>query len=77
LSYAGLLITYIQVGIPYIHSRTKAFYVQWRSIPDTERYRVTFLIRNSNPPQGHHRALGKVLPQDPRGSQFLMSEVLL
>jgi len=39
--------------------------------------RGTSLIINSPPPQGHHRALGIILLQGPRGSRFLMSEVLL
>ena len=69
---------YIHSGRDSVHTlQNKGLLRSMGSIPDTERYRVTFLIRNSNPPQGHHRALGKVLPQDPRGSQFLMSEVLL
>ena len=40
-------------------------------------YRVTSPIRNSSPPSDHHRALGIVLLQGPRGALFLMSEVPL
>jgi len=40
-------------------------------------YRVTSLIRNSPPPQGHQRALDMVLLKGPRGARFLMSEVPL
>ena len=43
----------------------------------TSLYRVTSLIRNSPPSQGHHRALGTVLLQGPGGALFLMSEVPL
>ena len=39
--------------------------------------RGTSLIRNSPPPQDHHRILGIVLLQGPRGALFLMSEVHL
>ena len=39
--------------------------------------RGTLLIRNSNPPQGHYRALGTGLQQGPRGELSLMSEVPL
>jgi len=37
----------------------------------------TSLIRNSPPPQDHHRALGIFLLQGPRGALFLMNEVTL
>ena len=40
-------------------------------------YRGTSLIRNSTPPQDHHRALGIVLLKGPRDALFLMSEVPL
>ena len=40
-------------------------------------YRGTSLIRNRPPPYDHHRALGMVLLQGPRGALFLMSEVPL
>ena len=40
-------------------------------------YRVTSLISNSPPPQGHHMALSMVVLSGPRGAQFLMSEVTL
>ena len=40
-------------------------------------YRGTSLKRSSPPRKGHHRALGMVLPQGPRGPLFLMSEVPL
>ena len=42
---------------------------------DANTYRGTLLIRNSTPPKDHHRALGIVLLQGPRGALFLMSEV--
>ena len=35
------------------------------------------VLRNSPPPQGHHRALRRVLLQGPRGALFRMSEVPL
>jgi len=40
-------------------------------------YRGISLIRDINPLQGHHRALGIVLLQSPKGALFLMSEVSL
>ena len=40
-------------------------------------YRGTSPIRNSNPPQDHHRALGIFLLWDARRAPFLMSEVPL
>ena len=40
-------------------------------------YRGTLLIRNCPPPKDHHRALDIGLLYDPRGGQFLMSEVPL
>jgi hypothetical protein len=40
-------------------------------------YRSTSLIRNSAPPQDHHRALGIVLLQGRRGAMFFISEALL
>ena len=40
-------------------------------------YRVTSPVRNSQPPQDHHRAIGIVLRQGPRGALFLMIEVPL
>ena len=40
-------------------------------------YRGTSLIRNSTPPQDHHRALGIVLLWGPRGRHFLMSKIPL
>jgi len=45
--------------------------------PGEMRYRGTSLIRNSAPPQDHHRALGIVLLQGPRRRVFLMSEIPL
>ena len=41
------------------------------------RYRGTSLIRNSPPPQGHHRALDIVELQGPTRGLFLMHEVPL
>ena len=40
-------------------------------------YKGTSLMRNSRPPQGHHRALGIVLMQGLRGAPFLVGEVPL
>jgi len=37
-------------------------------------YTGTSLMRNSPSPWGHHRAVGIVLLQGPRGALFLMSE---
>ena len=41
------------------------------------RYRDTSLIRNPQPPQDHHKALGIGILQGPRVGRFLMSEVPL
>ena len=49
----------------------------WLSRWDAAGYRGTSLIRNSPPPEGHHRALGIVLLLGPAGRLFLMSEVPL
>jgi len=40
-------------------------------------YKGTSLIRNRPLPDDHHRPLGTVLLQGPRGGRFLMSEVPL
>ena len=40
-------------------------------------YRGTSPMRNSPPPEDHHRALGIFLLKGPRGALFLMSEVPL
>jgi hypothetical protein len=40
-------------------------------------YRGTLLIGNLTPPWDHHRALGKVLLQGPKGALFLTREVPL
>ena len=40
-------------------------------------HRGTSLIRNSSPPQDHHRALGIFLVQGPRGALSRMSKVPL
>ena len=55
----------------------RAFFVQEGGLALGWDYRVTSLIRNNNPPQGHHKALGIFLLQDPRGARFFMSKVPL
>ena len=52
----------------------------WERERERQRTTVDLLPRPAavrRPPQDHHRALGMVLQQGPRGWRFLMSEVPL
>ena len=42
-----------------------------------QEYRGTSFIRKCPPPQDHHRSLGIVLLQRPKGARILVSEVSL
>ena len=62
-----MISNYARVGAVTNHSRRAR--CPW-SHSERSHYRDTSLIRNSPPPSGHHRALGIVLLQGPRGAQF-------